>query len=127
MKSHRRTPLQRNRAKQLRETMPEAERKLWYRLQASRLNGYKFSHQIPVGPYFADFCCRSARVIVELDGSQHGEQLAYDATRDAFLRAHGYRVLRFWNAMVMRDIDRVCDIIVAVLDGELTDIPERFD
>ncbi len=127
MKSHRRTPLQRDRAKSLRDNMPEAERKLWYRLQASRLNGYKFSRQIAIGPYFADFCCRSERLIIELDGSQHDTQRAYDATRDAFLRSRNYRVLRFWNHDVMSDVNRVCDVIVAVLDGDLTDIPDRFE
>lgn len=127
MKSQRRTPLQRERAKFLRENMPEAERKLWQKLQNSQLGGYKFSRQIAVGPYFADFCCRIERLIVELDGSQHDTQRAYDATRDAFLRSRNYRVLRFWNYDVMTDVNRVCDLIHAALTGELTDIPERFE
>jgi very-short-patch-repair endonuclease len=127
MKSHRRAPLQRERAKTLRDNMPEAERKLWQRLQASRLGGYKFSRQIAIGPYFADFCCRTEMLVIELDGSQHGEQRNYDAARDAFLRSRRYRVLRFWNHDVMSDVNRICDLISAVLDGDLVDIPERFE
>ena len=82
------------RARSLRRDMTEAEIKLWYTLRGRRFCGYKFVRQAPIGPYFADFCCRARRLIVEADGVQHADNRR-DGRRDAFLRTRGYRVLRF--------------------------------
>ena len=100
--------------KRLRYDQTGAERRLWYRLRDRRLAGYKFVRQESIGPYVPDFCCREARVIVELDGSQHADS-AYDAERDAWLVERGYRVLRFWNAEVMTNTVGVLDTILAAL------------
>ncbi|MEH3116908.1 MAG: endonuclease domain-containing protein [Methylorubrum populi] len=100
--------------KRLRHGQTEAERRLWYRLRDRRLGGFKFVRQESVGPYVADFCCREARLIVELDGSQHAEN-AYDLVRDAWLTERGYRVLRFWNAEVMTNTIGVLNTILAAL------------
>jgi very-short-patch-repair endonuclease len=112
------------RAQSLRSVPTDAERKLWLRLRDRRLNGVKFVRQAPVGPYFADFACRTSKLIVELDGSQYVDS-AHDAKRDAFLVAQGYAVLRFWKADVLGAIDGVCETILAALDGKLEPF-ERF-
>jgi very-short-patch-repair endonuclease len=69
------------------------------------LNGHKFSRQIPLGPYVADFVYRDSRLIVEIDGSQHAESAA-DIVRTRWLNAGGYSVLRFWNHEVLRETAR---------------------
>ena len=112
------------RAQSLRAAPTDAERKLWLRLRDRRLGGAKFVRQAPVGPYFADFACREARLIVELDGSQHADS-AYDKSRDAFLVSQGYSVLRFWNDDALRSIDVVSETILAALEGKLEPF-ERF-
>ena len=72
---------------------------------------------MPIGPYVADFCCHAARLIVEVDGNQHGfgENAARDERRAEYLNAQGYRVLRFSNADVMASIDVVLDTILDAL------------
>jgi very-short-patch-repair endonuclease len=106
------------RARSLRRAETDPEYRLWYELKAHRLNGYKFVRQLPIGPYFADFACRSHWLIVELDGGQHSES-ARDARRAKWLNAQGYSVLRFWNDEVMREREAVLETILAVLDGRL--------
>ena len=106
------------RAQDLRAALTPAERSLWHRVRARRLCGYKFVRQSQVGPYFADFLCREAKLVVELDGSQHVES-PRDDRRDTYLVQQGYQVLRFWNDDVNRGIDSVCETIVAAIDGRL--------
>jgi very-short-patch-repair endonuclease len=86
------------RARELRREMSRTEWWLWYRLQRRQLSGCKFRRQVPIGPYFADFACLEAKLVVEVDGDHHGDQLAYDARRDRWLGEKGFRVLRFWVA-----------------------------
>lgn len=88
------------RAADLRQRMTDAEVRLWSRLKGRQLANAKFSRQIAVAGYICDFVCREHRLVVELDGSQHFAN-EYDRTRDARLKASGYRVLRFWNAEVL--------------------------
>jgi very-short-patch-repair endonuclease len=82
-------------ARELRNNATDAEKLLWRHLRRRQMNGFKFRRQRPMGKCVCDFVCLEAGVIVELDGSQHGADGAYDANRDAYLKAHGYRVLRF--------------------------------
>ncbi|HEX4768103.1 MAG TPA: DUF559 domain-containing protein [Lichenihabitans sp.] len=105
-------------ARSLRRAMTEVERQLWYKLRDRRLGGLKFVRQHPVGPFFADFCHRDGKLIIEIDGSQHAANTR-DKFRDAYLIDQGYRVLRFWNQDVSADIDNVCDTILAAVDGRL--------
>jgi very-short-patch-repair endonuclease len=91
--------------------MTEAERKLWLRLRDWRPAGYHFRRQAPLGPFIADFACLHARLVVELDGSQHVEQVAEDSRRTAYLAEHGFRVLRFWNNQVFSELDDVLETI----------------
>jgi very-short-patch-repair endonuclease len=94
-------------ARWLRRDRTEAEARLWRYLRNRQLEGAKFRFQSPVGPYVVDFLCTEAKLIVELDGGQHGEQIAQDALRTKALEAAGYTVLRFWNNDVL-GIPRVC-------------------
>ena len=77
-----------------RRTPTEAELRLWRLLRDQRLSGLKFRRQVPIGPYIVDFLCVSAQLIVEADGSQHGESMR-DERRDAYLARQGWAVLRF--------------------------------
>ncbi|MCJ2014959.1 endonuclease domain-containing protein [Methylobacterium sp. J-076] len=98
----------------LRASLTDAERRLWYRLRDRRLAGFKFVRQETIGRYVADFCCRDERLIVEVDGGQHAGS-EHDRVRDAWRRAQGYRVLRFWNAEIMTNTVGVTDTILAAL------------
>ena len=107
-----------HRARALRHSMTDVERWLWSKLRDRRLGGYKFVRQMPIGPFFADFACRDARLIVELDGSQHAGSRR-DAMRDTFLVNQGYRVLRFWNHEVASGIADACETILAAVEKRL--------
>jgi len=105
-------PAKRRFALSLRRDMTEAEDRLWQELRGRRLDGIKFRRQVPVGRFIADFLCADAMLIVEIDGSQHADS-AYDRERDAELKTRGFRVLRFWNDDVLREMNSVCDTIIA--------------
>ena len=108
---HRAIPrLNRTRAKTLRQSMTDAEQRLWYRLRAHRLSGASFRRQFPIGRYIVDFVCLDARVIVELDGGQHADSIK-DAARDGWLRSQGFKVLRFWNNDVLSNTNGVVQTI----------------
>ncbi len=109
----------------LRNNPTDAERHLWYRLRLRQINGFKFRRQRPIGPYICDFVCLEASIIVEIDGSQHVEQAAYDEERDTFLRTRGYRVLRFWNHDVLVRTEAVIETIFEAL--QRTNMDGRFD
>ncbi|MBO9875300.1 endonuclease domain-containing protein [Xanthomonas hawaiiensis] len=96
-------------ARQLRRTMTDAERALWSHLRSGQLQGFKFRRQYPIPPYIADFCCVSAKLIIEIDGAQHTEPC--DATRTRWLASQGWRVMRFWNNDVLLSIDAVIQVI----------------
>ncbi|HVI57536.1 MAG TPA: endonuclease domain-containing protein [Luteimonas sp.] len=103
------------RERQLRRDQTEAERMLWERLRDRRLAGFKFRRQHRIGPYYADFVCADARLIVELDGSQHLDQADSDSARTRFLESLDYRVLRFWNDEAMVRTEDVLDAILLAL------------
>src|SRR5438105_9625679 len=103
------------RAQQLRREMSKTEWRLWYRLRSRQLMGRKFRRQVPIGPYFADFACLDARLVVEVDGEHHGDQLVYDARRDHLLGEMGFRVLRFWVTEVDETIEGVVEVIFDAL------------
>lgn len=107
----------RNFARSLRRDMTEAEDKLWHELRSRRLDRIKFRRQVPIGCYIADFACLEAKLIVEIDGSQHADSVR-DHERDAELRSRGFRILRFWNDEALRELDAVCDTIIAYVRDE---------
>ena len=106
------------RARALREAPTDAESLLWYHLRDRRLANFKLRRQRPIGPYFADFACLEAKLIVELDGGQHVEAAGYDENRTRFIEAQGYRVLRFWNNEVLMQTDSVLEQILQALQED---------
>ena len=114
-----------NFARSLRQHLTDAECLLWSRLRRRQLAGFKFRRQHILGPYICDFVCSEAAIVVELDGSQHVDEAAYDSRRDMFLRSRGFRVLRFWNAQVLCETESVVETIVEAL--HCRDMDGRFD
>jgi very-short-patch-repair endonuclease len=112
------TPKIFGRAKALRRDMTEAEARLWKHLRAHRMGDVHFRRQHAIGNYIVDFCAPRRKLVVELDGSQHLEQTAYDAERTEFLKTKGYKVLRFWNNDVMNNLDAVLTVIWGTLQEE---------
>jgi very-short-patch-repair endonuclease len=106
------------RARTLRKADNDAERALWSDLKGRQLNGAKFTRQLPIGPYFADFACRECRLVIELDGSQHVDS-EYDRMRDRFMVEEGWSVLRFWNIDALVEREAVLNTILAALEGRL--------
>jgi very-short-patch-repair endonuclease len=108
-----------SRTRQLRCNQTEAERRLWSRLRDRQLAGYKFRRQVAFGPFIVDFICFDARLLIELDGGQHGEcpQQLHDDERTAWLESQGYRMLRFWNNEVLENVDGVLTAIAEALRG----------
>jgi very-short-patch-repair endonuclease len=103
----------------LRTNRTEAEVRLWSHLRNRQLEGAKFRLQSPVGPYVADFLCVEAKLIVELDGGQHGAQIGKDAARTRDLEDAGYQVFRFWNIDVLANTHGVlAEIRLAVLNAK---------
>ena len=107
------------RARSLRRQMSLAEARLWNTLRNEQLKPWHFRRQMPVGPYYADFASRTAKLIIEVDGAAHFTDAAAenDARRDAFLRSQGYRVLRVTTSDVLDRLDGVHAAILAALPG----------
>lgn len=110
-----RSERQRLNARALRAGMTEAERLLWYHLRAHWFHGLSVRRQAPVGPYIVDFLIPAQRLILELDGGQHGPQR--DAARDNWLHAHGFRLIRLWNTDVLGNLPGVLQLIAQEARG----------
>lgn len=104
---HRSNPITMHLAGMLRKELTPAERKLWACLRGNQLDGVNFRRQHAIGNYITDFCSIQGKLIIELDGSQHAEQRAYDEERTIYLQSLGYSVIRFWNNRVMNDMEGV--------------------
>jgi very-short-patch-repair endonuclease len=106
-------------ARRLRVNATDAEAKLWRRLRKLETDGTHFRRQVPIGPYVADFACMAARLVIEIDGSHHGEDenKARDDKRTRWLESEGYRVVWFWNNDLVQNIGGVLDVIYAALYG----------
>lgn len=116
---HRRTsPKTFSNSHTLRLNQTEAEAKLWQALRAHRFNDFHFRRQHAIGPFVVDFCALREKIIIEVDGGQHLDQQGYDAARTEYLTAKGYRVLRFWNSDVMKDIEGVLQVILDAVKME---------
>jgi very-short-patch-repair endonuclease len=104
--------MNRSRAKELRNNPTDAERMLWQHWRRRQLGGNKFRRQQPLGNYIVDFVCLEKRLVIEVDGrQQHYTQAAYDEQRSAWIESHAFRVLRFWDDWVMKDIESVKEVI----------------
>jgi len=108
------SPLQRTRAKQLRRSMTRAETLLWRHLKAHRLARLSFRRQSPMGNYIADFVAHSCKLVVEVDGESHDfeDRIRHDEERDRWFASRGYRVLRFTNNDVLKNLEGVALAII---------------
>ncbi len=104
-----------SRARKLREQSTDAERLLWSKLHDRRMVSCKFRRQFPVGRYIVDFVCREYKLIIELDGDHHRKQQEYDAVRTEWLQSRGFEVLRYWDNVVLTELDSVLESIGEVL------------
>jgi len=97
----------------MRNHLPDSEKRLWQRLRAKQIGGYKFRRQYPIGKYIVDFASIKARLIVEIDGDHHGndERERLDAVRTLALEQQGWRVIRFWSSQLMSELDWVVETI----------------
>ncbi len=106
------------RARQLRREAPEPERRLLRALREA-LPAYKWRHQAPVGPFYADILCFAEALVIEVDGDTHADRTARDASRTVIIAAEGFRVIRFTNDDVMHNLDDVLLSVAATLaDGK---------
>ena len=96
------------RARNLRRASTDSEKRLWRALRET-LPAYKWRRQMPIGPYIVDLACFAERLVIELDGGQHTPET--DAARSRFVRAQGYRIIRFWNNDVLANTGGVIDAI----------------
>jgi very-short-patch-repair endonuclease len=106
-------------ARKLRREQTDVERKLWFALRNRQFHGCKFRRQQPVGPYVVDFVSFESRLVIELDGSQHGsdDAVAYDQARTRYLETDGFRVLRFFNHELNANFDGVLEAIERQVRG----------
>ena len=102
------------RAKELRQHQTPAESQLWAVLRNRQLEGLKFRRQHPIGRFVVDFYCTGRRLVIEVDGASHKDQVEYDQDRTAWLEEQGYRVIRFPNEQILHQLDAVLDEIMAV-------------
>ena len=116
------SPEHKERRRELRGEMPEAERKVWQLLRGRQLNGYKFRRQHGIGPYIVDFYCSETKLFIEIDGDSHYQPtaIAYDQERDAYLRSCGMTILRFTNLDVQLNLDTVAERILEHLKNSDT-------
>ena len=104
------------RARELRRAMTPAEKKLWQHIRDNQL-GVQFRRQHAVGPYIVDFFCAKSKLVIEVDGDTHAEQMEYDAERTKWLNEQKqYRVIRFWNDEVLHNIEAVLAKISEMLN-----------
>ena len=119
----------RHTAKRLRANETAAEAALWRHLRRLDVKGSHFRRQVAIGPYIADFACLSAKLVIEIDGSQHGtnEGLRRDFVRTRWLNDEGYRVLRFWNNDVMSKTTAVLETIRQAIETTPPRLPSAGD
>ena len=123
-----RTPEQlRTHVRRLHREQTEAESLLWQQLGANRFGGTKFRRQHPIGNHIVDFCYLRHRLVIEIDGGQHAEEVEKDAARTARLEAHGFRVIRFWNNEVLRNLEGVLTSIAESLQPSESDQAEEAE
>ena len=117
-------PQAKRNSRTLRKEMTDAERKLWKMLRNKEMNGYKFRRQYPYGNYILDFVCLTARLVIEVDGSQHQDAVTYDKERSLWLEQHGFKMLRFWNNDVLNQLDKVLEVIWGELQNNIRPPPQ---
>jgi very-short-patch-repair endonuclease len=104
-----------HKAGELRLESTPAEKKLWEHLRGSKLDGVRFRRQHAIGNYIVDFVSVKKKLIIELDGTHHLEQTEYDTERTRYLESQGYKVVRFWNDQVEKEMDGIIQELAAIL------------
>ena len=106
-------------ARNLRKNSTKQELILWKLLRNNGINNLKFKRQYPIGNYIVDFVCKEKWLIIELDGGQHNEpnNISYDEERTKYLNNRGYRVLRFWNTDIDKNLKGVYEIILQAVEN----------
>src|SRR5437899_12368348 len=104
-------------ARGLRQSSTDVERRMWSALRDRRLLRYKFRRQHPIGEFIVDFACTEHGLVIEVDGGQHGDN-AMDASRTALLEGQGWKVIRFWNNDVLGNTNGVIEAILRALKAE---------
>jgi very-short-patch-repair endonuclease len=102
-------------AKLLRHNQTRAEHRLWLQLRNKRARDRRFRRQVRLDRYVVDFVCFSLRLIIEVDGPSHELTPGEDAIRTRRLEEQGYRIIRFSNEQVLRELDSVVETIKAVM------------
>src|SRR5712691_6129303 len=102
-------------ARRLRQSSTDAERRMWSALRDRRLMKYKFRRQHPIGQYIVDFACTEYRLVIEVDGGQHADSV--DARRTDWLERQGWKVIRVWNNDVLGDTNRVVEAVLHALEA----------
>jgi len=106
-------------ARILRKNLTPQERKIWEIVRAHRFYGLEFRRQYPVGRYIVDFICKEKKIIIEIDGGQHNQDInkELDIQRTNYLISKGYKVIRFWNNEIDNNIAGVYEILKKYIDS----------
>ena len=99
----------------MRQNPTKAEGLLWHELRARKLGGFKFRRQHPIGTFIVDFYCPARKLVIEIDGPVHLQQIAYDSERETYLQRLGYYIIRFDNEEVISHIEQVLNVVSQVL------------
>jgi len=113
------------RDRHLRKNLTDAEQTLWQHIRNRQRYGHKFRRQAPIGKYIVDFVCFEKRLIVELDGGQHAAHQDEDNHRSEWLESQGFRVIRFWNHDVLKQIEAIKEVITLNLITPHPDLPPQ--
>ena len=113
------------RARNLRQNMSEMEKRFWYRINRNQI-GVKFRRQQPIGPYFVDFICFPLKLVIELDGEQHAQNIEYDNRRTTYIESQGFKLIRIPNSwLIGNGIDDVVFSLQRCINEDI-DIHEYF-
>ena len=112
-------------ARKLRNKLTDAEQALWRHIRNRQLYGYKFRRQTPIGKYIVDFVCFEKRLIVELDGGQHEMHQDEDNRRSKGFESQGFKVIRFWNHDVLKQVEAIKEVIALNLITPPPDLPPQ--
>jgi len=112
-------------ARKLRKNLTDAEHELWRHIRNRQLFGCRFRRQAPIGKYIVDFVCFEKKLIIELDGGQHAQDQDDDHRRSEWLQSRGFKVIRFWNHDVLRQVEIVKEVIGRSLKTTHPDLPPQ--
>lgn len=104
-------------ARKLRKNQTPQEQKIWQLLRNNQFQNLKFRRQYPIGDYVVDFICKEEKIIIEIDGGQHNidKNIEKDKLRTEYLKSKGYRVIRFWNNDVDKNLEGVYEELLKVI------------